>query len=750
LAAWLSAEDDLMGKRSRRRRREASAAQPPGNFVTSLVTMAKLMEELHAGADLGSMIASRRTELRSVIERFDAVHLLAHVQLGETIRNPETYSESENAGSAFIVEMLAAELLVRPNRAGSLDHTPAIDGNVLEPIRRLTREAAFLESVRRYRDYGAFDSPEGMARSRAAAGHLMLRGPSWPWQERETLRGLFGPERFASALTAKLGFNADEGIELCEAAHRLLNERIHGDRDALFRAAAEFGPDSPSYQWAEQAFDPAWKDAGPAEVRAHAITALWWLNHVGDSMLIDPSMLANAAGTAEPAAKAFLAALGCQLGEADRDWFSLAEHVRFHPYVECDPGRYYLTVPGNDLWALRGIFEEAVKGDRYSRHRSAWLEHRTRDLLSAALHADEAHVDVRFPYDENGEQRHSDIDALVRCGDAAVIVEAKSATLRAGARRGGDALIGHLRDNIAKASDQATRAKNALAEGVALQVDGEEMRLGEEIREVHPIVVTLDDLSSVATVLWQLEGTRAMPAGITAPWLVTLYELELVCETVEHPASLIHFLRRRSRVNELGRFFAHDELDWWMHYLQYGLYFEHDKDDGPVRFASLTDPLDAWVLHAHGERKTPAPKPKLALDGQTEQVLRLLAEERGDGWLPASCLLLDVNGKARREFWKGMQRLRKRARQRDRVQRGVFGFDGGPNPMMIAMIVAPDEHGPRLLDALEDYIAGQLATQGEQAVLGLAVTACSQRPFDAFVVVELAWWASSTEQSDDG
>lgn len=111
--------------------------------------------------------------------------------------DPDTYVESEHLGAAYVVEMVAAEFLRRPGRAGTSEVTPAIDAHLLRPMRRLCQEAALLESWRRSRAAGGLSTAESAARGRAASHHLMVRGPGWPWQEHETLRGLFGAERFA-------------------------------------------------------------------------------------------------------------------------------------------------------------------------------------------------------------------------------------------------------------------------------------------------------------------------------------------------------------------------------------------------------------------------------------------------------------------------------------------------------------------------------------------------------------------------
>src|SRR6478672_3962006 len=184
----------------------------PANFRRSLELGAKVINSLGKGADLEQEIASRRKALRDVLDPHDAVHLMGQLCMAESFIDPNTYAESEHPGSAYVIEMVAAELLKRDDRAGSRE-VNAI-ANVLGPIRDLTAEAAILESLRRQIKAGFWDGPEGAARGRAAAHHLYLRNPGWWWQEHETLRGLFGEERFASRLREKLGFD-------CEAAIRI-------------------------------------------------------------------------------------------------------------------------------------------------------------------------------------------------------------------------------------------------------------------------------------------------------------------------------------------------------------------------------------------------------------------------------------------------------------------------------------------------------------------------------------------------
>jgi hypothetical protein len=381
----------------------------------------------------------------------------------------------------------------------------------------------------------------------------------------------------------------------------------------------------------------------PATEAALYIPGLWAMNRFGEAMLITPAELAEAAGVDQKVAASYLSTLSLSFGQPDDGWFRLAEHLRERPFIEVERDTYMLTVPGADLWAIRPLFEGVMKSEEsYLQHRGKWLESRASELLEAVLQPDEIHRSLRYEAPaEHGSLLRGEIDVVLRLGSTAILVEAKSASMRPGARRGGEAFIKHLRENLTKAAKQGMRARGALGRDPALRApDGSDVELGSQIKEVHQIAVTLDDLSAVAPVIWELAGTKVMPAGLEMPWVITLHELDLVTQTIEWPAQLIHFLRRRSRLNEIGGLVATDELDWWMHYLSFGLYFE-DKGKGQrTRFTSLTDPLDAWVLHERGLRQTPAPRPTMSVPRGTRDFLELICTERPDGWAQAACTML--------------------------------------------------------------------------------------------------------------
>lgn len=709
----------------------------PANFVRGMETGMRVLKELSDGADLDEAIAKRRAELREVLAPIDAVHLLGQLLITEGVMFPESYSESESSGQAYVIELVAAELLLRPSRAGTRAETPAIDAHTLDPLRKLCEEAASLESFRRYPDAETAGRAEGAARGRAATHHLFLRNPGWSWQEHETLRGLFGEERFAQRLRDELGFEAGEAIRCSEALPGLFEPRTEAHMTAARESSIEFGPQHPAYRWAEAVFDDKWKDA-PASEAAFYIPGVWAMNRFGEALLITPAELAEAASVDQETAASYLSTLSLSFGQPDDGWFRLAERLRERPFIEVDRDTYMPTVPGADLWAIRPLFEGVLKSEgSYLEHRGKWLERQASELLEAVLRPDEVHRSLHYKATaEDGNLLQGEIDVLLRFGSTAILVEAKSASMRPGARRGGEAFIKHLRENLTKAAKQGTRAGMALGRDPILRApDGSNVELGSQIDEVRQITVTLDDLSAVAPVIWELAGTKMMPAGLEMPWVITLHELDLVTQTIEWPAQFVHFLRRRSRLNEIGGLAATDELDWWMHYLSFGLYFENKEEEKRIRFTSLTDPLDAWVLHERGLRQTPAPKPAMSVPRGTRDFLELICTERPEGWVQAACTMLNPNHDAQATFWKGLEKMRKRARQRTRVQRRMDAFKH-PEPMMICAVVAPANSENHLADSLAAYVGERLEEEGRQRTLGIGSVVTSKRPYDALLVLE--------------
>jgi hypothetical protein len=172
---------------------------------------------------------------------------------------------------------------------------------------------------------------------------------------------------------------------------------------------------------------------------------------------------------------------------------------------------------------------------------------------------------------------------------------------------------------------------------------------------------------------------------------------------------------------------ASDELDWSMHYLLVGLYFEDEQIRGPTRLASHTDPLDAWVLHQHGMRTTPAPKPSMRVDKKSRTFIDRICDERPPGRMSAAGMLLDVNGEARKRLWKA-------------IDNAALGATTGASATVhIGLRVGTrsdddlcdrgtQRAGGASGDVLDELVGTRVQEHGLQRVLGIGTTVGSTQP----------------------
>ena len=181
-----------------------------------------------------------------------------------------------------------------------------------------------------------------------------------------------------------------------------------------------------------------------------------------------------------------------------------------------------------------------------------------------------------------------------------------------------------------------------------------------QIDHIFVVAVTLDPLSFFTPVLHEVAQLGIFAPG-ELPWATSIYDLQVVCEMLEFPSELVHFLQRRSRLNELARIEAADELDWFGHYLTEGLYFEEYPTDVPIGLLSYTTEFDDYYLYEQGQRSTPAPKPRQPMPEYMRQLLRELEEQQPPGYLTGALILLDMSTQSREEFAQIAEMQRRRS-----------------------------------------------------------------------------------------
>lgn len=195
-----------------------------------------------------------------------------------------------------------------------------------------------------------------------------------------------------------------------------------------------------------------------------------------------------------------------------------------------------------------------------------------------------------------------------------------------------------------------------------------------DVREIHAVVTSLDDLPGIATATAKLVGAGLL-ASDHIPWTVSLNDLDLIAQLVDRPAEFLLYVRRRTEPKATEMFMAVDELDLLLLFFRMGLYVEPDpavaahempwlgkphtadvrrhKEQIPGLVTSHTDDLDAWYYSLHPpagiEVDEVAPKPRMVAS-PLAPLIDWLHDNGIFGWLSIGATLLEGSSEAQQQL----------------------------------------------------------------------------------------------------
>lgn len=621
-------------------------------------------------------------ELTAVLAEFYPMDVAELVTLRNLSGNPETYRETDHEGIIAVVEIVALAAAAMPAPSAPLERVRHVPTGAVDAVQHFATEALEAASLK-----VLFDSAEDPSNPLAPLGfaaltrEMSLRNTAYPHMLRDTLVGLFGDPEIEANLVAATGLTIKEILAFVDAADEVRHESW-GLRLAFQQRITHLAlgrSDDPKVQEQEQA---------TLERLARAA-----LQSAADAGTIISADLASRTGLSETKGLAFLELFGLDCSSLDakgavRDLLGGSSPLRTRPIVVDSTGRATACHSSLLVEAIRPRLEEALTaagaGEPYFKHRGDFVEAEALRLVRDVLPSPEVHAgfdyfvpDPDAPSAEDGPGKTPDDytklvegDGLVIVDDIAVIVESKAVNVSSGTRRGA---LGGIRRNLSRVVtdvvEQAHRMRTRIERDQGLRLrDGTWLDLSH-IREVHSVAVTLEDLSGIATVTAHLVDAELVdPQAL--PWIVSLHDLRIITELVDRPSDLWFFLRRRTSPDVTRKFWAIDELDFFLHFLATGLYVEPDPDvvaadlphlpppttaerrryaqQGLEFLTSRTGPLDDWYFYRLGIRNTPADKPTATASPELLKLVDTVAASGKRGWPATAIAMLEGSYDERR------------------------------------------------------------------------------------------------------
>lgn len=665
------------------------------------------------GAGLPAELTAKLGELRKLIADLPVAQSLSELVVARYTANPETFMEPD------VPSYLGAEYLTwlfltndPPPEPVGPPVEPAALGHVFELLDELIDGVRWRMST----SHLVAPSPRGPAMDelvmRARAQHLLVRGHAYAHHARELIHDLFTP--VAEELRAAIGFDADLAVRMARAVADIVNLRLHDLQTELHASIERWQtalqrpgsiPDlTPDEQ---QTLARAKEYPNPAE-QLRNLQVLWFFFQTQTAFSIQPIDISEVAGVDEAVARSYLEYFSLALRHAPvaDSLPSVYEDQVVAPIVRLGDDTYLTHLLPHLTWAMKGAFEKtlAARGratwNRYERRRAQYLETRTRELLAGIGRFATGWKNLTYEYDDGSGPQEFELDGLIRVDDVLLLFECKAGVMSASARRGGaDRLADDLGELVSHAFEQASRADRYVrsADSVTFRTDDDEVTVKRAtVKRTFLISTTLDPLSSFVT---HARGLREL--GLIPPdsrvWSVYLPDLQVIAELVGGSGEFLHYLARREDLESLN-VDAHDELDWFGHYLLEGLYFDAVRT-GAVPGMSLntyTTGFDDFYAFRTGECETPVEKPQQAMPPTVRALIDRLEGEGPPGFTDAVFLLLDGDDATRDYIASGIEKQRRRG-----AEIGQAGFRIFLGDKALAYLSAPaGDHAT--LDAYAD------------------------------------------------
>ncbi|MFB9961240.1 hypothetical protein ACFFOP_01485 [Sinosporangium siamense] len=644
-----------------------------------------------AATRTAAMMNTVVAELAERTSSWHAFDVLAWLQRAN-MAYAEDYQESTHDGLSALVELAALLVMERPSanamsgdsRPRELESHDIVDPGAVAQLcrdldaglRRLI-DAGHLLNFARQADSG----PDWRLRYHMVEREMLLRNLSYPHLQERLLRGLFCEPPVADLLATTLGFTIEQALKVIDGFQMMIENAYWDSVDAARehilaapRAAEPVAMDATATRRprrGRKAMDRERLDR--VRVSVAAIVS----DRLGRRVAISAEQLAAMLGEDCSAIEAVLRLFSQPFGtrpavDLVEDYFRGRNPLRTRAVLHDPAVGYFPINVGNLLFGLRELIEDAFKQhkvfDRYAKHRGDWVEEAAVAALQERLGSEEVHRNIEFVL---ADGRAVESDALLVCDRVALAVEAKAVSLSPRARSGDSARMSRdFTRIVADTVQQADRLRTTLARDGRLHVRSRDQTEFDfaHVRRIFPIAVTLEDVTSITGSASAFVDAGILPSRRELPWIVSLLDLWVICEIVEGPAQLLHYLHQHEQAINLDMITASEELDLFMMFLDQGLYLgDHvDQDGNPTTgffTLSMTDPLDAYYLHQTGQRRTPAPKPRQEWSPKAfRELITQLECERADGWTTAALNLHEGDRNVRNQIATMVRRLARRTR----------------------------------------------------------------------------------------
>lgn len=507
---------------------------------------------------------------------------------------------------------------------------------------------------------------------------LLIRNETFDEHHWDLVEGLYLP--YDDYFKAKLDFSVKEAIALCLTIADFSAEVILEGGEKIRANVEELYEDAMAYKYRGREpklpypkhFLEFYKRADDAQIKWEIQRSMMTYEMVmlGHQISFTAQDLAAMEPINVTVIEKFLNHLSIGFGEITTDFSTpeIAHPLKDRPVIRHE-GRYICPSLSLLDYSLDRIFAEVLlkdskKREKYKSWRHEYLMGTGIDCLQKVLKAEVCHANLVY---EGGE-----MDGYIEIDGNALFIEGKSHRVTDRAKKGYiDRLETHLEEIVLASHSQARKAYKYLFGKAAAEFrdnHGKKVILdGSRIKKAFFVCLTLEPMRPIATNL--KVGSPLGEFGLeTFPWLICLYDLRIVCEHMEGPAYLLHYLQRRSQFFTHTKFRIRDELDLLGYYLKRNLRFDDmSKEEYAaatvVNLPTLADDFNRYYLALQDDSRRPVGKMVHYAHWSIKQLIQALEVSGLSNSINAAIQVLEMGEKNRTVLINSIKAIRKKYRR---------------------------------------------------------------------------------------
>jgi len=341
---------------------------------------------------------------------------------------------------------------------------------------------------------------------------------------------------------------------------------------------------------------------------------------------------------------ALLAKLSIQFGDlADKktEHIFLDNPVWHKPLIYLGERSYLCPIPSLFSGYLFRILESLMENDgklreRYFKIRGEFLEQEVVDLFKRALPGCQIVTGYKFDIYET--------DLLVGIDDNLFIVEAKSHKPNPAALRGGkESAIKHIKNAIIEPSEQSLRLQHRTENALTASNKTEQLLPKfpfdlKKIKYIYRLSVTLEDFATIQSNLRLTKEAGWLPHDHVIAPCILVTDLAIVFEMLELAALKIHYLKRRSEIQQHMTYIGH-ELNLLGLYMKSSFSLgEHGHNGTNIIISEMSSDIDAYYTAKDAGFNAKKPRPRL--HPYFKALCQKLEDREFEGWSTAAMAIL--------------------------------------------------------------------------------------------------------------